>query len=331
MRHDSSDKTNAPKFRGWVVRAALSGIVLALIFSFLPLSDVLATARRVDAGLWLASLAIFWVGHVISAAKWQLLADSGAGFGAVLRAHFGGLSANLCLPGVAGGDVVRVALLFPHVQDRTRLALGSLADRLIDTIGLLILAMGGLVFTLREFASGRTLLLSIIAILALAVLAAVIGLSLYPVILRRLKRGGRLHKVAEKIGAGIGALLREPLALLLCLALSMTVQGAFIGVNIALAQAVGVAVPIAAWFFAWPLSKIIASLPLSLAGLGVREASLAGFLAPLGAAPASVIATGLLWQTILFATGLIGGAILVLCGIGLAPATPAIPQRGPRE
>ena len=75
---DSSDKTNAPKFRGWVVRAALSGIVLALIFSFLPLSDVLATARRVDASLWLASLAIFWVGHVISAAKWQLLADSGA-------------------------------------------------------------------------------------------------------------------------------------------------------------------------------------------------------------------------------------------------------------
>ena len=312
MRHDSPVKTNAPKFRGWLVRAALSGIVLALIFSFLPLTEVLATARRVDAGLWLASLAIFWVGHVISAAKWQLLADSGAGFGAVLRAHFGGLSANLCLPGVAGGDVVRAALLFPRVQDRTRLALGSVADRLIDTFGLLIMAMGGLVFSLRKFASGHTLLVIIIAILALAALAAVVGLSLYPLILRRLKRGGRLHKIAENVGAGIRALLQEPRALLLCLALSMTVQGAFIGVNVALAQAVGVAVPIAAWFFAWPLSKIIASLPLSLAGLGVREASLAGFLAPLGAAPASVIATGLLWQTILFTTGLIGGAILVL-------------------
>ena len=70
---DPSDKTNAAKFRRWVVRAALSGIVLALVFSFLPLSNVLATARRVDASLWLASLAIFWVGHVISAAKWQLL------------------------------------------------------------------------------------------------------------------------------------------------------------------------------------------------------------------------------------------------------------------
>jgi glycosyltransferase 2 family protein len=331
MQMDSSDNTNAPKFRGWVVRAALSGIVLALIFSFLPIGDVLAAARRIDASLWLTSLAILCIGHVISAAKWQLLADSGAGFGAVLRAHFGGLVANLCLPGVMSGDVVRAALLFPRVQDRTRLALGSFADRLIDSIGLLILAMGGLALTLREFPSGLILLFGIVAIVAAATLAAAVCISLHPVILRRLRQGSQLHKFAEKFGLGIGALLREPRALLLCLALSTAVQGAFIGVNIALAQAAGVAVPIAAWFFAWPLSKIIASLPLSLAGLGVREASLAGLLAPFGAAPVSVVATGLLWWTLHFATGLISGAILVLSGIGLAPARATIPQRGAHE
>jgi hypothetical protein len=66
---DSSDKTNAAMFHGWVLRAAVSGIVLSLAFSFLPISDVLA-----NASLWLASLVIFWVGHVISAAKWQFAA-----------------------------------------------------------------------------------------------------------------------------------------------------------------------------------------------------------------------------------------------------------------
>ena len=140
-----------------------------------------------------------------------------------------------------------------------------------------------------------------------------------------------MRRLAGKIASGVGALLSERRALLLCLLLSMAVQGAFIGVNVALARAVGVAVPVAAWFFAWPLSKLIASLPLSLAGLGVREASLAGLLAPLGAAPASVVATGLLWQTLLFATGLIGGALVVLSGTGLASPRPAIPQRDPYE
>ena len=84
---DSSDKTNAAKFRGWVLRAAVSGIVLSLVFSFLPISDVLATARRVDASLWLASLVIFWVGHVISAAKWQLLVASRRKWGVAKRRH----------------------------------------------------------------------------------------------------------------------------------------------------------------------------------------------------------------------------------------------------
>ena len=40
------------------------------------------------------------------------------------------------------------------------------------------------------------------------------------------------------------------------------------------------------WIFAWPLAKIIAVLPVSLNGLGLREATLAGFLAPFGASAA---------------------------------------------
>jgi len=103
-----SDKTNAVKFRGWVLRAVVSGIVLSLVFSFLPISDVLATAQPVDANLWLASLVIFWVGHVISAAKWQqLLVASRRTWGVAKRQHetknrtlslSAGSSCNLRLP-----------------------------------------------------------------------------------------------------------------------------------------------------------------------------------------------------------------------------------------
>ena len=53
-------------------------------------------------------------------------------------------------------------------------------------------------------------------------------------------------------------------------------------------------------------------VPISIAGLGVREASLAALLSPLGANPAKVVAVGLLWQTILFAGGLIGGLTLLI-------------------
>jgi uncharacterized membrane protein YbhN (UPF0104 family) len=65
---------------------------------------------------------------------------------------------------------------------------------------------------------------------------------------------------------------------------------------------------------AWPLAKLLAVAPVSVAGLGVREASLAGLLSQFGAEPAAVVAVGLLWQSILFAGGLLGGLLLLAFG-----------------
>lgn len=67
----------------------------------------------------------------------------------------------------------------------------------------------------------------------------------------------------------------------------MAVQCLFVGINIAFAQAAHVEAPVSAWFFAWTTAKIIAIAPVSLGGLGVREASMAGLLKPFGADPAS--------------------------------------------
>ena len=220
--------------------------------------------------------------------------DSGAGFPAVLRAHFSGLVANLCLPGVAGGD--RRAPVFFTGARRTQAGspFGSLADRLIDTLGLLLIATVGLSFALQQFASGVHLLISIGVLLTASAVGAIVAVRLYPRLLQRLPVESRLRRMGEQLGSGVQALMTHPLQLVLCLALSMAVQVAFIAVNIMLAAAAGVDIPNAAWFFAWPLSKLIATLPISVGGLGVREASLAGFLAPFGAAPTAVIATGLM-------------------------------------
>ncbi len=311
----------AGRFRtGWIVRLAVSAAVLGAIFYFLPLRDVVATMRRIALGDWLITVAVFLIGHVICAAKWQLLANSGAGFLTVLRAHFGGLVANLSLPGVAGGDVVRAALLYRHVSDKARLALGSVADRFIDTVGLLLIAGTGLLLAVRQFAPGVHLLIWVgVALVAFAA-GAVLVVKFHPNLLRLLPAGGKWERIGAQVNTGIVALSRQNCRLALCLALSIAVQTAFIVANVELAEAAGIHAPIAAWFFAWPLAKLIATLPISIAGLGVREASLAGFLAPFGAAPAAVVAIGLIWQTIQLAGGLVGGLILLLSARAIAGA-----------
>ena len=303
----TTDATRHRKFpTRWVVQFGVSAILLGAILALLPISQVWGAILRIPPWLWVFVFVLFLVGHVTAAAKWWLLVAQGSnvGFLAALRAHFAGLGANLCLPGVAGGDVIRAGMIFRDTDNKARVALGSLADRLLDTIALLLLAGFGAIWTFgaEAFKSGPLLL--VVAFVILATLACVLA----AVILPRIATAGILAKLAT----ALEELRRNPGRVALCLSLSLLIQAGFVGLNVTLATASGLDVPTSAWYFAWSMAKLIAIVPVSLAGLGVREASLAVLLTPVGADPVKVVAVGLLWQSILFAAGMVGGIMLLL-------------------
>jgi len=290
----------------WLVRVGVSAAMLALIFHFVPFASVWAAARQFAPGLWLAALALFLAGHAAAAAKWRMLIGKGVSYRQAFRAHLAGLAANLALPGVAGGDVVRAGLVFGQAADKGRLAMGSIADRLLDTLGLVLIALVGAYFAwgpkLYEGSELRWALFGSLVLVA-------IGFIVAPILDRALARrnaSGKLARILTSMVHAAADLAQSPGRLLLCLAISMAVQCLFVGINIAFAQAASVEAPVAAWFFAWTAAKIIAIAPISLGGLGVREASMAGLLKPFGADPGQVIAIGLIWQSVLYASGLIG-------------------------
>ena len=128
-----------------------------------------AAARQISAPLWLGSLVLFLCGHAASAAKWRILIGNGISYRQAFRAHLAGLAANLALPSVAGGDVVRAGLVMKHAHDKGRLAMGSLADRLLDTLGLVMMALGsawiawGIGWIPRSGSAGRCSALVLVA------------------------------------------------------------------------------------------------------------------------------------------------------------------------
>ena len=291
---------------GWLVRLAISALVLTVIFHLVPFETVVREARKLSPALWLGGLAAFLFGHALSAAKWRMLIGEGVSYPQAFRAHLAGLAANLCLPSVAGGDVVRAGLVYRQAKDPARLTAGSVADRLIDTLGLgLIAVIGSLAAFGLGAAAGSNLIL--IASAVAAGVAATLGVVLVASrLLARRTFAGRLGRLLASAAAAVSNLAREPGRLAACLILSLGIQTIFICINIAFANAAEVQAPASAWFFAWSSAKIIAIAPVSLGGLGVREASTAVLLKPFGADPAQVIAIGLIWQTLLYASGLIG-------------------------
>jgi uncharacterized membrane protein YbhN (UPF0104 family) len=282
----------------WVIRAGVSGVVVAILLSLIPIDTVLDALRRTSVWTWSASVVIFFAGHSLNALKLRLLLGDEPGLTqACVRAQYAGLVANLGLPGLAGGDLVRAAYLVP-LTGLKRAASAGIADRVIDTCTLILLItvampMAGMPPGIANAIQGAGVWLA--SGLAGAVLIAVI-----------LLRSRRFANIASHIGQAWATIVTRRSALASAVLISLVVQSAFVMTNVWLARQVGVTTGVAAWFVAWPLSKLIAILPISLGGIGVREAALVSLLAPYGAPREAVLASGILWQAVLIVTGLAG-------------------------
>jgi uncharacterized membrane protein YbhN (UPF0104 family) len=310
------------RYLGWGLRLAGTVAALAVVFSIVPVGEVIAAARRLPPALWLAALGLFLVAHAITAAKWWLLIGGHGTFGQVYKAHLAGLGANLALPGVAGGDVVRAALVIRAQGRADAVAAGSIADRLIDTGALALLALLGFWAVLAHDLSlaGLAWRLAVLALLATGGLLAFALVRLPE--LAPGEQAGKVKRLALSTAAALARLARTPRLLVAGLLASLAAQLLLIAINVALAQALALHLPFAVWAYGWSLAKIIAILPISLGGLGVREASLAALFQPFGAAPGLVVAVGLIWQTILYASGVLGILVGALAGRMREPRVP---------
>lgn len=311
-----------------LLRVAVSAGLLALIFWWLPVDQIIAGVSSVPLWVWVACLTGFATGHIVAALKWRVLL-TGVGVttdrGLVLRAHGAGLFANLCLPSIVGGDFIRAALVVKNKGKVERVAIASLADRLIDTLVLVIIAIVAIALLPDRYVQAATesfryvpmivtvCLIFLIGVVALTLLISVIPAHYYP---------QKLRGIVTKIRTASGALYSAPSVALIALLLSFSIQCGFILLNVLLAYGVGISLPVLIWFAAWPLAKLIALVPVSIGGIGVRDAALMSLLVPFGVGSSAAIAQSLSWQAVLWATGLIAGALIVILAYYSKSKTP---------
>lgn len=296
--------------RGWLIRLVGSAILLGVLAWFLPVEAVLAAFRSIPPAIFLGVLGLFLVAHVAAALKWWMLLDCQMPVGQAIRAHFAGLAANLCLPGAVGGDAVRAALAQNTIRDGSRVVAVATADRLIDMLALVSLAILGLFLTRNDGVNGMLVFQA--AAFLIAVGLGVLALPrLIPIpwkIIPHLPGRG----VADKFGAAFASLGQRPGLLARAFVLSLMIQTSLVAMSWWLAISVSATVTLAQWMFAWPLAKVIAVVPISLNGLGLREAALAANLSAFGASATLIVAAGLVWQAVLFLAGGFGAVFFAL-------------------
>jgi glycosyltransferase 2 family protein len=294
------------RLQRWM-RVGVSAAITAVLLALIPVRDLRIALARVSTGVFVSSLLIVVGGHIAAALKWRLLQGNNSGLSTitVLRAHFFGQVASLWLPGVVGGDLVRVGSTFRHSTRPALVAVASLVDRIVDSVVLILLAVGGLVLVGAPSQNARQMLGVVAAIIAVGG-AALAGA--YGYIKARFRTNKRIAAVVE----AVDLIVQRPGLVGLALLISVGIQVVFVIVSVNLGRAVGMTAPVSAWFLVFPLAKLAALIPISVAGFGVREAALVRLMRPFGDDPSTVMAAGLLWQALFVAGGTFGWAALSL-------------------
>jgi len=292
----------------------------ALVASRVNPGDLLTVARRIDLRYILPLLLLFGLERTLIAARWSILVRLKGHTFPVARALQIDLVSGffgVALPSLATSDAVRGYTLFRQIND-LRTAISALVfDRLLGITTLSLLALAGL-FAGRGLLPGGAPLVWIV----FTVLAATAGLLIAartPWSQRLLSRGTLLDRLprgghARAVWSDFFHYQRSAGSVALVFLLSALTQIIRVVVTLAAARAAGSTLPLVYFFLFVPVVFVVLMLPISLGGIGAREASLALLFTSAGHPAEEGILAGILITLLTLAFALVG-AILYARGV----------------
>lgn len=309
-------------------RIAVAAAILGYLFTLAPVAEVVAAARGV--GVWpLLAACLLALGSqlAVAARLRRLTAAQGLTLptGELFQINLATLFYGLFLP---AGNITGVIARFYRIAWRDKKYAGTavalLFDRMVATLALC--AVGIAAFLWAFPGDGRLalgLMLAALAALWLAHLALFGELRVASLERARHRLGGRLRQRLASLHEALRAARRLPRRVLVQVA-ALAVLVHLIGTlaYAVLAGALGLELSLATIAWVRAAAVLIAILPVSVSGLGVREGAIVVLLAPYGVGTAEALAFSLLaFAATILALGLIGGLLEAVRV--LAPGLPA--------
>jgi glycosyltransferase 2 family protein len=301
-------------------------VVSLCLFGFLLYSTDTEALRKqlvaVRFDFLAAAFAGYLLSQVLSAYKWQVLARP-LGFLQPFRPfvvyYFVGGYLNLFAPSTVVGDIGR-GLLLAADGGNTGAALYSVViDRLSGLVMLVwVSATGFLLF-------GPTILPSTLCygVVALAFASLLMWWTLPYILQFPFAHRPFIERIVEKL---IVPYRENTTTLGYACVISYFFHWFQLSLQVLLVYALNLPVPLWYLMLFIPLVHMLSALPLSFAGLGVREGGYVAFLALVGVGKDQALAFGLLWTALVLGSGLVGGLVLLFSSevrLALAEKSPS--------
>ena len=304
-------------------------IVFPLVLLFgINVAKTADVIRESNLGLVLLGLALMQVVILLRVWRWKLVAEaSGVAyprFWDYVVLFYTGLFAGAAMPQFAASFA---PLLFVSEggQSWRRAGISILFDRFVELAVLLLFACASAVYLYPEFPA-----LSLAVIASVATVAAG-GLVALPAL--RIIRP-RIDRMAQQRWRALGNLLQvidspDTLQMVRALRACLLRVGAISAlilvlqtvVIVVLAKALGVHAGLAFMVMSWSLVMLAVTLPISIAGLGLREGVLVVMFTATGKSKEEALALGLLFFLVVLVTRLPGALTWLRGSAMLSPAT----------
>lgn len=302
----------------FLLKAAVSLGLLALLYRRINLADLGRTLAAVDGGILAALFGLLAVNTVLSAWKWRILLladDIRVPLPRLVASYLVGSFFNLFLPSSIGGDVYRVMDVGRHSAQTVRSLAAVFADRLTGFIALVL--FGALFSALyhERLPDPRLALLPVAVFVLLAGGLALIcqqRLLFWGLRITRLDRFAAIRRFLEKFLGAFQAYGRSPRTVVQAMAVSFIFQFTVIVCIHLLARALGADIPFAYVCLVVPIITLAEALPISIFGLGIRDGAYAYFFIHAGLAREQALAMALLYVLVNALYASTGGLVFLL-------------------
>lgn len=264
-------------------------------------AKILSTLGGISIPLFLTSGALYTFSLYISSIRWRLLLPGGFTLGRLFSLYLIGSFFNTLLPGIIGGDAVKAYYLYKDTGKGTPAVASVFMDRYIGFAALMCVGTAAFPFSFHYF-KGSPIEWLFPLIVLLFVLGSIPAYAL---------RAGRRFRFIAEVYEYFDSYVIKRGTIAKTFSLSMFVQIINIVSVYLLIIGLDIDLPFLPLLIFIPIITTISTIPISISGLGVREASFILLFHFLGVGPVQATAISFAWF-LTIATGSLPGLIAYL-------------------
>lgn len=305
------------KIASIILRISISVILLIFLFKQVEIKALLEVIKNADKLLLFLCLCLIFFIQILCFFRWKMLLNvSGISppLSRLISPFAGGIFFNLFLPSTIGGDFVRSMDLAIYTKKNKEVVATVILDRLSGYIGLVAVALLALIFG-RELIQDKIIIQSIflLALILIFILLILFNKSLYLRINKLLHspNGGKLRATIESVHQEMHYFRKHKKIIFHNLLLSFIIQGLSPLSGYIISLSLGLKLNIAYFFIFLPIIGAVTLLPISIGGLGLRDALTIYFFTKLGITKDLSFAMSLLGFFFIAVYAGIGGLIYV--------------------